>query len=241
MWMHSSLRFADLEHVPPHLRQEFKIMRDLDQKVQDIMRETQQRTTNVIQNAGKMAKEERMKEVAQIQNLLKKGKEISNDKVSRAENAYELIDKQIRRLDADMFEFKKALACEMTTPRKSRGIGVRAPFKSPLRPNSGNIIQSPVPSVIPTKGTDKKDAKNVRLEPLTPQATREEIDELTKKLMQNRTEPLDVDEELAIWRNRMHEYNEAKDACLQIFGLLAHAKGCLVRELYSQYGLELND
>lgn len=87
----------------------------------------------------------------------------------------------------------------------------------------------------------RQDAKNVRLEPLTPQATREEIDELTKKLMQNRTEPLDVDEELAIWRNRMHEYNEAKDACLQIFGLLAHAKGCLVRELYSQYGLELND
>lgn len=84
-------------------------MRDLDTKVQEIMHEAQVKTSQLMQQANDMPKEERMLEIRSIQNLFNKGKELSNDKVSRAENVYELVDKQIRRLDADMFEFKKAL------------------------------------------------------------------------------------------------------------------------------------
>ncbi|TGZ74159.1 hypothetical protein CRM22_001097 [Opisthorchis felineus] len=122
----------DLEHVPPHLRQEFKIMRDLDQKVEEIKQEIQQRTTHLMQHAAEMTRDERMGQMEQIQNLFKKGKEISNDKVSRAESAYELVDKQIRRLDADMFEFKKALAeKELRKVKKSRNKGEQEPVVSP--------------------------------------------------------------------------------------------------------------
>ncbi|VDP91015.1 unnamed protein product [Echinostoma caproni] len=69
----------------------------------------------------------------------------------------------------------------------------------------------------------------------------QEIEYLKEKLLNGRSGPLDVEKDLEIWRNRMHQYNEAKDACLNIFGRLAHAKGCLVRELYDEYGLELDD
>ncbi|TNN12195.1 Inhibitor of growth protein [Schistosoma japonicum] len=125
----------DLEHLPPHLRQEFEIMRDLDQKVQDIVRQTQQRTTYLFEHASEMSKEERKTQIEQIQNLFKKGKEISNDKVSRAESAYELVDKQIRRLDADMFEFKKALAeKESKKVKKSRSKQEQEPVVSPKIP-----------------------------------------------------------------------------------------------------------
>ncbi|KAK4471373.1 hypothetical protein MN116_004807 [Schistosoma mekongi] len=125
----------DLEHLPPHLRQEFEIMRDLDQKVQDIIRQTQQRTTYLFEHASEMSKEERKTQIEQIQNLFKKGKEISNDKVSRAESAYELVDKQIRRLDADMFEFKKALAeKESKKVKKSRTKQEQEPVVSPKIP-----------------------------------------------------------------------------------------------------------
>ncbi|VDN16810.1 unnamed protein product [Dibothriocephalus latus] len=100
----------DLEQVPPHLRQEFKIMRDLDHKVQELLNETQVKTNLLIQQSNQLSPEERSRRIREIQELFIKGREISNDKVSRAENVYELVDKQIRRLDADMFEFKKALA-----------------------------------------------------------------------------------------------------------------------------------
>lgn len=125
----------NLEHLPPHLRQEFEIMRDLDQKVQDIIRQTQQRTTYLFEHAYEMSKEERKAQIEQIQSLFKKGKEISNDKVSRAESAYELVDKQIRRLDADMFEFKKALAeKESKKVKKSRTKQEQEPVISPKIP-----------------------------------------------------------------------------------------------------------
>ncbi len=85
-------------------------MRDLDLKVQEIISDAQTKTDELLQVAKTLTKEERIKRAREIQELYKKGQEISNDKVSRAENVYELVDKQIRRLDADMFEFKKALA-----------------------------------------------------------------------------------------------------------------------------------
>ncbi|GAA49965.1 inhibitor of growth protein 4 [Clonorchis sinensis] len=155
-------RQLDLEHVPPHLRQEFKIMRDLDQKVEEIKQEIQQRTTHLMQHAAEMTRDERMGQMEQIQNLFKKGKEISNDKVSRAESAYELVDKQIRRLDADMFEFKKALAeKELRKVKKSRNKGEQEPVVSPKIPataalalaltnNPGEVLDMPVDPNEPT-------------------------------------------------------------------------------------------
>ncbi|KAF7232332.1 hypothetical protein EG68_10814 [Paragonimus skrjabini miyazakii] len=137
-------------------------MRDLDQKVQEIVQDAQQRTTHLLQHAAEMTKEERLQQVSYIQNLFKKGKEISNDKVSRAESAYELVDKQIRRLDADMSEFKKALAeKELKKTKKSRTKGDQEQVVSPKIPataalalaltnNPGEVLDMPVDPNEPT-------------------------------------------------------------------------------------------
>ncbi|OON18650.1 PHD-finger, partial [Opisthorchis viverrini] len=361
-------------------------MRDLDQKVEEIKQEIQQRTTHLMQHAAEMTRDERMGQMEQIQNLFKKGKEISNDKVSRAESAYELVDKQIRRLDADMFEFKKALAeKELRKVKKSRNKGEQEPVVSPKIPataalalaltnNPGEVLDMPVDPNEPTYcvcqqvsygemvACDNHDCpiewfhfdcvglvnkprgkwycpqctaevcnfyfpqykdyhtsvlelfrflrlrllacqhfsiecsahsltaevhafrrnmrrsagvrapfksplrtRNTDNAPVVPTTLKaelpgpihteikrksevndetdlqQEIERLTAKLMEGRNEPLDVEKELALWRNRMHAYNEAKDACLQLFGRLAHVKGCLVRDLYKEYGLDLTD
>ncbi|TGZ74158.1 hypothetical protein CRM22_001096 [Opisthorchis felineus] len=122
-----------------------------------------------------------------------------------------------------------------------RSTGVHAPFKSPLRTrNTDNArdvstnSKAELPGPIPIQ-TKRKSEVNDETD------LQQEIEQLTAKLMEGRTEPLDVEKELALWRNRMHAYNEAKDACLQLFGRLAHVKGCLVRDLYKEYGLDLKD
>lgn len=50
----------------------------------------------------------------------------------------------------------------------------------------------------------------------------------------------DVEAELKRWRELLHEYNEAKDACLYVFGQLSHLKMTTVKELYKEYNLELD-
>ncbi|BHF65785.1 Inhibitor of growth protein 4 [Sparganum proliferum] len=150
----------DLEQVPPHLRQEFKIMRDLDHKVQELLNETQIKTNFLIQQSSQLSTEERSRRIREIQELFVKGREISNDKVSRAENVYELVDKQIRRLDADMFEFKKALAeKELKKLKKSQKksdltgsskIPATAALALALTNNPGEVLDMPVDPNEPT-------------------------------------------------------------------------------------------
>ncbi|KAH9283853.1 Inhibitor of growth protein 4 [Echinococcus granulosus] len=122
-------KFLDeLEQAPPYLQQEFKIIRDLDQKVQEIMNEAQTKTNELLLIAKDLPRDERVRRLNEIQNLFQTAEEICNDKVSRAESIYELVDRQIQRLDADMVEFKKASVLkEMKKPRK------KTPFSVPSR------------------------------------------------------------------------------------------------------------
>ena len=105
-----SIALLELEQAPPYLQQEFTIIRDLDQKVQDITIEAQIKTTELLRMAKDINKDERIKRLKEIQRLYQSAEEICNDKVSRAESIYELVDRHIQRLDADMIEFKKASA-----------------------------------------------------------------------------------------------------------------------------------
>ncbi|KAH8875998.1 Inhibitor of growth protein 4 [Schistosoma japonicum] len=71
----------------------------------------------------------------------------------------------------------------------------------------------------------------------------DEIEKCIDKLLSNRPNEtcIDLEVELSRWRSRLHAYNEAKDSCIILFGLLANNRGCLVRELYSEFGMELDD
>lgn len=108
----------ELEQAPPYLQQEFKIIRDLDQKVQEITNEAQVKTSELLRIAKDLPRDERVRRLNEIQNLFQTAEEICNDKVSRAESIYELVDRQIQRLDADMVEFKRASALKEV--KKSR-------------------------------------------------------------------------------------------------------------------------
>ncbi|CAL8084505.1 unnamed protein product [Calicophoron daubneyi] len=137
----------------------------------------------------------------------------------------------------------------MSASNKSAGdhpaAGVHAPFKSPLRTVNQQQLQPQEPSKLTSpahsKLITKRDDKTVPGCEAQRKDKKTELEELKRKFMENRPVPLDVDEELAKWRERMHAYNEAKDACLILFGRLAHIKGCLVRDLYETYGLDLDD
>lgn len=50
----------------------------------------------------------------------------------------------------------------------------------------------------------------------------------------------DVEAELKKWRELLHEYNEAKDSCLYVFGQLSHLKLTTVRELYNEHNLDID-
>ncbi|CAH8565993.1 unnamed protein product [Schistosoma haematobium] len=69
------------------------------------------------------------------------------------------------------------------------------------------------------------------------------IENCINKLLSKRPNQsyIDLELELAKCRNRLHAYNEAKDSCVILFGLLANNRGCLVRELYSEFDLNLDD
>ncbi|KAF5394443.1 hypothetical protein PHET_11517 [Paragonimus heterotremus] len=142
----------------------------------------------------------------------------------------------------------------MSTPSRSArpGSGIHAPFKSPLRTTGNNAqlreglfdVARPPNTPNSSKWASRRDTLTHSedcSEPYAEAAVDEEIARLTARYMHNRTEPLDIEKELAVWRNRMHVYNEVKDACLEIFGRLAHAKGCLIRDLYEQFHLEPDD
>lgn len=111
--------FIELEQAPPYLQQEFKIIRDLDEQVQKITVEATAKTSELLRIAIDISKEERVKRLKEIQSLYQTAEELSNDKVSRAESIYELVDRQIQRLDADLMEFKKVSNVKaLKKPRK---------------------------------------------------------------------------------------------------------------------------
>ncbi|VDK33702.1 unnamed protein product [Taenia asiatica] len=147
----------ELEQAPPYLQQEFKIIRDLDQKVQEITNEAQVKTSELLRIAKDLPRDERVRRLNEIQNLFQTAEEICNDKVSRAESIYELVDRQIQRLDADMIEFKRASVLkEMKKSRNKSAPSVpsRMPASAALAlaltNNPGDVLDMPIDPNEPT-------------------------------------------------------------------------------------------
>nr|CUU98743.1 hypothetical transcript [Hymenolepis microstoma] len=147
----------ELEQAPPYLQQEFKIIRDLDEQVQSITAEAAARTNELLRIAKSISKDERVKRLAEIQNLYQIAEELSNDKVSRAESIYELVDRQIQRLDADMMEFKKASVVKTMKKSRKKALSIAnvkmpasAAFVLALTNDPKNITDMPIDPNEPT-------------------------------------------------------------------------------------------
>uniref|UniRef100_A0A0A1WWI8 Inhibitor of growth protein n=1 Tax=Zeugodacus cucurbitae TaxID=28588 RepID=A0A0A1WWI8_ZEUCU len=100
-----------LESLPTELERNFKLMRKLDDRAQTAMKSIDSRAKEFMHKlaasgGSSMTDEERKERLIDIQSLFGKAKEYSDDKVQLAIQTYELVDKQIRRLDNDLARFE---------------------------------------------------------------------------------------------------------------------------------------
>ncbi|KAM7351306.1 inhibitor of growth protein 5 isoform 1-T1 [Cochliomyia hominivorax] len=99
-----------LESLPTELERNFKLMRKLDDRAQTAMKSIDSHAKEFMRKLADssitMTDEERRERLTDIQQLFGKAKEYSDDKVQLAIQTYELVDKQIRRLDNDLARFE---------------------------------------------------------------------------------------------------------------------------------------
>ncbi|XP_017075845.2 inhibitor of growth protein 5 isoform X1 [Drosophila eugracilis] len=98
-----------LESLPTELERNFKLMRKLDDRAQTAMKSIDSHAKDFMRKLGEngaMNDEERKERQEDIKALFGKAKEYSDDKVQLAIQTYELVDKQIRRLDNDLARFE---------------------------------------------------------------------------------------------------------------------------------------
>ncbi|XP_062438526.1 D-2-hydroxyglutarate dehydrogenase, mitochondrial isoform X5 [Rhea pennata] len=98
-----------IENLPCELQRNFQLMRELDQRTEDKKAEIDSLAAEYIESVKNMLPEERVEHLKKIQSAYSKCKEYSDDKVQLAMQTYEMVDKHIRRLDADLARFEADL------------------------------------------------------------------------------------------------------------------------------------
>ncbi|KAL2301001.1 hypothetical protein Nmel_011557 [Mimus melanotis] len=98
-----------IENLPCELQRNFQLMRELDQRTEDKKAEIDSLAAAYIESVKNMLPEERVEHLRKIQSAYSKCKEYSDDKVQLAMQTYEMVDKHIRRLDADLARFEADL------------------------------------------------------------------------------------------------------------------------------------
>uniref|UniRef100_A0A2D4K3G7 Inhibitor of growth protein n=1 Tax=Micrurus paraensis TaxID=1970185 RepID=A0A2D4K3G7_9SAUR len=98
-----------IENLPCELQRNFQLMRELDQRTEDKKAEIDSLAAQYISTVRDLSSEQRVEILQKIQNAYTKCKEYSDDKVQLAMQTYEMVDKHIRRLDADLARFEADL------------------------------------------------------------------------------------------------------------------------------------
>ncbi|EAW71288.1 inhibitor of growth family, member 5, isoform CRA_b [Homo sapiens] len=88
-------------------------MRELDQRTEDKKAEIDILAAEYISTVKTLSPDQRVERLQKIQNAYSKCKEYSDDKVQLAMQTYEMVDKHIRRLDADLARFEADLKDKM--------------------------------------------------------------------------------------------------------------------------------
>ncbi|XP_061060298.1 inhibitor of growth protein 4 isoform X5 [Eubalaena glacialis] len=98
-----------IENLPFELQRNFQLMRDLDQRTEDLKAEIDKLATEYMRSARSLSSEEKLALLRQIQEAYGKCKGFGDDKVQLAMQTYEMVDKHIRRLDTDLARFEADL------------------------------------------------------------------------------------------------------------------------------------
>ncbi|XP_041038376.1 inhibitor of growth protein 4-like [Carcharodon carcharias] len=98
-----------IENLPFELQRNFQLMRDLDQRTEDLKAEIDKLAGEYVTSARTLTSDQKVELVRQIQGAYGKCKEFGDDKVQLAMQTYEMVDKHIRRLDTDLARFEADL------------------------------------------------------------------------------------------------------------------------------------
>lgn len=99
----------NIENLPNELQRNFALMRSLDQRAQDLLKEVEVNSTEYKAKVKGLTKVQRTERLKKIQETFQKAREYSDDKVQIAMQMYEMVDKHIRRLDSDLSRFEQEL------------------------------------------------------------------------------------------------------------------------------------
>uniref|UniRef100_G3PAK5 Inhibitor of growth family, member 5a n=1 Tax=Gasterosteus aculeatus aculeatus TaxID=481459 RepID=G3PAK5_GASAC len=124
-----------IENLPCELQRNFTLMRDLDNRTEEKKGEIDQLAEEYVVKVKNFASEQRVEHLQKIQNAYSKCKEFSDDKVQLAMQTYEMVDKHIRRLDADLARFENELKekLELSGYESTEGRSVKKPETRGLR------------------------------------------------------------------------------------------------------------
>ena len=81
-------------------------MRDLDQKSQDLWKKIDKASADYLNKVRHMSPEKRTNQLNQIESMFSKSREYGDGKVTIAMQTYEMVDKHIRKLDAELARFE---------------------------------------------------------------------------------------------------------------------------------------
>lgn len=98
-----------IEHLPKELQRTFSLMKDLDTRTQDTIGEVESCVKDYKRNVAQIEHHTRKEKLTRIDELYQKAKEYTDDKVQLAMQMYEMVDKHIRKLDADLGRFENDL------------------------------------------------------------------------------------------------------------------------------------
>uniref|UniRef100_A0A8B9L5L3 Inhibitor of growth protein n=1 Tax=Astyanax mexicanus TaxID=7994 RepID=A0A8B9L5L3_ASTMX len=98
-----------IEGLPFELQRNFSLMTDLDNRTELKKVEIDNLAAEYTAKVKNLSSEERMEHLKRIENAYDQCREFSDDKVLLAMQIYEMVDKHIRRLDADLARFESEL------------------------------------------------------------------------------------------------------------------------------------
>ncbi|ESN91510.1 hypothetical protein HELRODRAFT_185182 [Helobdella robusta] len=98
-----------LDGLPKELERKFNEMRELDSCSQELNVEIDKLAEDYLINVKGLNKQDKKNHLLNIQNCFSKSKKFSDEKVQLALQTYELVDRHIRRLDADLARFESEL------------------------------------------------------------------------------------------------------------------------------------
>ncbi|XP_028855634.1 inhibitor of growth protein 5a [Denticeps clupeoides] len=146
-----------IENLPCELQRNFTLMRELDSRTEEKKGEIDKLAEEYIASVRSLESEQRVEHLQKIQNAYSKCKEYSDDKVQLAMQTYEMVDKHIRRLDADLARFENELKEKLDLS------GYESPDARAIKKSGRGLKDKRGPKARGRKGSDDDSPKKKKM------------------------------------------------------------------------------